>query len=578
MWMEAYVSIHICPAKTGSLKIVHTDLGRSGSTDLSYNARVASEIGIYRDCVDVHNLPPVFHYWSNRYLRPKMEPHGFSDPPGMFLLAFGQQCAKHAGASKVRFLSAGSGNCDTEVAIATGLRAKGYTDFTIECLDLNPSMLQRGARYAQERGVANNMEFVEADLNTWTAQREYHAVMADQSLHHVMELEWLFGQIRQSLHPAGTFVISDMIGRNGHLRWPRALAIVREFWKSLPPAYRYNCASGRYEAVFQDADCSSVSFEGIRAQDIVPLLKLNFDFRLAIGFGNIIDPFIDRSFGPNFDPSRAWDREFIDRVHRRDEEEISSGRLLPTHLLAMLSPLATAANIPAKAESEQPVPSLPAGLPSNNEESGYEWNSWPHSPAVQLARACRMLEESEERTGSAQKELDRVIAIAQQLRTEFEERTEWASRLNEELSEAKASRFLLERELSELAKRTEWARRLESELAERTAWALQLRSELEQVTGHVPRLETVLAERTAWALSLDDELAERTAWALRLDRELAEMRRSASIPVRRFAGLRMALARFVRLLTFPPPSLGDELSEMEKDPGELTSSGYEKSL
>lgn len=99
------------------------------------------------------------------------------------------------------------------------------------------------------------------------------------------------------------------------------------FWRKLPPSYRLNCRSGHYEAFFEDAGCSTESFEGIRAQSIVPLLGEYFHFHFFLGFGNVIDPFVDRSFGPYFDPEAAWDREFIDRVHRRDEAGIAAGHL-----------------------------------------------------------------------------------------------------------------------------------------------------------------------------------------------------------------------------------------------------------
>jgi hypothetical protein len=39
-------------------------------------------------------------------------------------------------------------------------------------------------------------------------------------LHHVLNLEGLFGQIKSHLKEHGLFIISDIIGRNGHLRWP----------------------------------------------------------------------------------------------------------------------------------------------------------------------------------------------------------------------------------------------------------------------------------------------------------------------------------------------------------------------
>ena len=52
--------------------------------DESYRARVAAEKGVYEGCVKVHDLPPIFHYWSNKYIRPKLEAFGFSTPNDMF--------------------------------------------------------------------------------------------------------------------------------------------------------------------------------------------------------------------------------------------------------------------------------------------------------------------------------------------------------------------------------------------------------------------------------------------------------------------------------------------------------------
>jgi hypothetical protein len=52
-----------------------------------------------------------------------------------------------------------------------------------------------------------------------------------------------------------------------------------------------------------------------------------FYFELFIGFGNIIDVFVDRAYGPNFDPANEWARSFIDRVQSLDQIEIESGRV-----------------------------------------------------------------------------------------------------------------------------------------------------------------------------------------------------------------------------------------------------------
>ena len=54
-------------------------------------------------------------------------------------------------------------------------------------------------------------------------QGQYQIVMANQALHHFVELEMLFDKVFQVLAVDGFFLTDDMIGRNGHMRWPEAL-------------------------------------------------------------------------------------------------------------------------------------------------------------------------------------------------------------------------------------------------------------------------------------------------------------------------------------------------------------------
>src|SRR5438132_1573662 len=77
--------------------------------------------------------------------------------------------------------------------------------------------------------VAGQLHFVQEDFNRWTPTHEYDAVIANQALHHVLNLEHIFAEIQKCLKPQGSFIISDIIGRNGNQRWPEALDIVHEF-------------------------------------------------------------------------------------------------------------------------------------------------------------------------------------------------------------------------------------------------------------------------------------------------------------------------------------------------------------
>ncbi|HWD98697.1 MAG TPA: class I SAM-dependent methyltransferase [Bryobacteraceae bacterium] len=451
-----------------------------------YSAALAAERRAYDDCANVHDLPPIFHYWSQTHLAPLFETFGFTSMDDFFIQSLSNACLL---SDRPCFASIGAGNCDLEVRVASALLARGHDGFTIECVDLNPAMLERGRALASKTGVQERLLFTEADLNQWRPERRYQAVMANQSLHHVVNLEQLFAGVRSSLAPGGVFIVSDMIGRNGHLRWPEALAIIHEFWRELPPSYRFNTSLARYEEVFLDWDCSGESFEGTRAQDILPLLCGAFHFQVFVPFGNIIDPFIDRAFGAHFDPEAAWDRAFIDRVHERDSMEISRGAISPTHMIAVMD-----------TEGVQPT-RYPENL----------------SPDYCIRRP------------------DRNVAELSLQPAPPTEPYAW-EKLSPDAPHAAAVWNKTRKVLEQLHRRAEWAVELEKQLEERTV----------SLTTHAKGLEDLLLERTEWARSLESEVARVEEIARRFQNEASrettradglqsELSRRANDPVGYFA-------------------------------------------
>ena len=301
-----------------------------------YQQRVANELSNFDECTNVHELPEIFQYWSNKHLAPpKFHQFGITDPEQFFFL---YACKFHQRFpdKSMKLVSIGSGNCDMEARLARRLLDEGISDFRIECIDINETMLERGKEHAKELGVGDYIFPRYGDFNSWQPDKIYDIVLANQCLHHVVELEHLFQAIYSALSGEGYFLTSDMIGRNGHQRWPEALALVNEFWEELPQEYRYNQLLKRHEEEYINHDCSEFSFEGIRAQDILPLLNSHFHFELFLPFANLVTVFIDRPFGHNFDAEGEWDRDFIDRVHARDEQGILSGEIKPTQMLAVL--------------------------------------------------------------------------------------------------------------------------------------------------------------------------------------------------------------------------------------------------
>jgi hypothetical protein len=197
-------------------------------------------------------------------------------------------------------------------------------------------MLKRGAELASEKQLADHFEFLTTDVGHWQPTHPVAVVMAHHSLHHILDLEDVFANIRKAIGTTGYFLTCDMIGRNGHMRWPEALDIIHNIWRAMPDRYKYNHQLKRFEAMYENWNCSTEGFEGIRAQDILPLLVQEFQFEAFIAYGNLPDIFVDRSFGYNFDVEKLEDREFIDRIGALNDRLIGEGVIKPTQMMAVL--------------------------------------------------------------------------------------------------------------------------------------------------------------------------------------------------------------------------------------------------
>jgi len=304
--------------------------------DKVYQCKIEQELAYYREVENVHDLPEIFHYWSNRYLLPMLQTAGFDNSGQFYLQRLSDACRKKA-ADTCSFVSVGAGNCDIEITLARKLVDAELCNFSFECVELNPHMVARGQSLAQEQGVTDYMRFSNQDIIHWQPETPYDCVIANQSLHHFVELEVLFGKIAQNLAPGGLFLSHDMIGRNGHMRWPETLEIINRVWREMPDKYKHNRQLKRFEAEYDNWDCSSEGLEGIRAQDILPLLLERFNFKIFLAWGGIVDIFIDRGFGHNFDHKDRCDRLFIDMLHFLNMSKLHDGSIKPTQVIAAMT-------------------------------------------------------------------------------------------------------------------------------------------------------------------------------------------------------------------------------------------------
>ncbi len=279
------------------------------------------------------SLPPIFHYWSGRYVSPAAVRLGIHSPEQFY---FDEICrASSEGTNLTEVLSLGAGACAMEIALAGRLRDQGI-DARVTCVDFNSELLRSGAAQADRQGLAKSMRFLQFDCNR---QREFPAsdvIIVNQFFHHVENLELFCQALKHALLPDGRLVSSDIIGRNGHVPWPDALETITKFWAELPDRQHMDRYFGKVQRLYRPVDHSAYSNEGIRAQDVVRCLLDVFDFELFFTFGGCIMPFVERRIGFNFDPANTDDQLFIDRVQAVDAAALATGAYPASNMIARL--------------------------------------------------------------------------------------------------------------------------------------------------------------------------------------------------------------------------------------------------
>lgn len=291
-----------------------------------YQQKLDKEIAIYEQNTQVHNLPAIHNIFAKDFLVPGLkELSGKGDWKEWWIDEI-DRFYERAG-RPLTMISLACGNGDQEIDLLSKLKYKDQ--ITIIGLDVNPQMIQRARQAAMDAGLPN-AQFEVADLNHPHFDFTIDVVLANHSLHHLVELEKLFKEINSKSAPDMIFLINDMIGRNGHMLWPNAEVVMQHLWQKIDAKYKRNAYSGKFDEIPFNHDCSQDGFEGIRAQDILPLLVEYFDVELFFPFATIINRFTDRVYGHNFDVHNPRDRELFNEILKLDVQLLKEKKLAPT--------------------------------------------------------------------------------------------------------------------------------------------------------------------------------------------------------------------------------------------------------
>ena len=297
---------------------------------MSYQQKLEQEFKIFDQCFNVHELPNAYLYYIQKsFVRKLQQIFGFSSYDEMILKYLELlKCEKNE--TDIIICSLGSGDCNYEIDFA----AKNNLRCEFHCYELNQHMLDRAKNHAFEKSREETFKFIQCDANKLEMRQQYDIVLAIHSLHHFVELEHIFDQISNCMTEKSYFIINDMIGRNGHMFYDNTLQIVNIIHSVLPKELKYNHLLKQYYEKRIQWDCSTEGFEGVRAQDILPLLDLKFQFLDFAPFSSIADRFTAREFGHNYDLNNNLHKIILDMIIAYDDFFLTNKLLKPTQLFA----------------------------------------------------------------------------------------------------------------------------------------------------------------------------------------------------------------------------------------------------
>ena len=296
--------------------------------DELYQERVKNEIKHYSSYLKSHGEevlriePTVSAFgWAMRVYGPDINQKGLGDYPGRVLARVESQ-------SETALASLGCGTGDWELDL---VRRSGGRLRTV-LYDLNADLLNNVSRETREAGLP--LTALEIDVNRIELEpSSLDFVLFRSSLHHFVELEHIFAQVRAALKPGGeVFVLGEVVGRNGLQLYPDTEDYLNRVFRELPTRLRKNQYTGEIDERVPNIDHSVNSFEAVRSQDIFPLLMENFRPVEYAAIDAIISPLLDFRYGPNYDLTREEDRALASIIGETDRLLTQSHVLKPTAL------------------------------------------------------------------------------------------------------------------------------------------------------------------------------------------------------------------------------------------------------
>lgn len=200
--------------------------------------------------------------------------------------------------------------CSGAAGVERRMIADADCPVEITLFDLNENLMRTAAAVlspiAKTSGVVGDINGISAEQ---FGNLTFDVAMFVSGLHHVVEIEHVLQTVVELLIPNGEFwIVGEAIGRNGNQLWPEALDAANRIFSSLPERFRRNAFTHKVDSKVPETDFSANSFEGIRSEEIEPLLLRYFDpveiWRRNCFLWRLVNPVYFRNYDLNNEEDR----------------------------------------------------------------------------------------------------------------------------------------------------------------------------------------------------------------------------------------------------------------------------------
>ena len=237
---------------------------------------------------------------------------------------------------RVLVLGCGSGWLDRALAKKPGIGS-------IVACDFAQATVERAREQAAAEGLSRiSYRVVDLERDPLPGGL-FDVVFANDVLHHVNNLEGLYGRVRESLGSGGKFIFNEYVGPNRFQFSDARMDLINRYMRMLPDRLRYDPCLKIVLRRKERLDPAKVEqedpTEAIRSEDVLPVARRFFQPEAEYPYGGgLLSPLLYEII-VNFDESNPEDARFLQVFCDAEDRLIRSGHLEPDFWIFVGTPV-----------------------------------------------------------------------------------------------------------------------------------------------------------------------------------------------------------------------------------------------